>query len=53
MMLDIEDHEIFSRNFRIIVVQLKENKQAKERESNSGLARWARLFLAETWEELQ
>ena len=53
MMLDIEDHEIFSRNFRIIVVQLKENKQAKEREINSGLARWARLFLAETWEELQ
>ncbi len=50
---DIRDGKIFSRNLGIIIVQLKENENADMPEIESGLDKWARLFLAETWEELQ
>ncbi len=50
---DIRDGKIFSRNFSIIIVQLKENENAEKPEIDSGLDKWARLFLADTWEELQ
>ena len=50
---DTRDGKIYTRNFGIIIVQLKENENAEEPEIDSGLDKWARLFLAETWEELQ
>ena len=50
---DIRDGKIFSRNLGIIIVQLKENENADMPEIESGLDKWARLFLADTWEELQ
>ena len=43
----------YTRNFGIIIVQLKENENAEKPEIDSGLNKWAQLFLAETWEELQ
>ena len=43
----------YTRNFGIIIVQLKENENAEKPEIDSGLDKWAQLFLAETWEELQ
>ena len=50
---DTRDGKIYTRNFGIIIVQLKENENAEKPEINSGLDKWARLFLADTWEELQ
>ena len=43
----------YTRNFGIIIVQLKEDENAEKPEIDSGLDKWARLFLADTWEELQ
>ncbi len=50
---DTRDGKIYTRNFGIIIVQLKENENAEKPEIDSGLDKWARLFLADTWEELQ
>ena len=50
---DTRDGKIYTRNFSIIIVQLKENENAEKPEIDSGLNKWAQLFLAETWEELQ
>ena len=50
---DTRDGKIYTRNFGIIIVQLKEDENAEKPEIDSGLDKWAQLFLADTWEELQ
>ncbi|MDO5418347.1 MAG: PD-(D/E)XK nuclease family transposase [Lachnospiraceae bacterium] len=44
---------IFSRNLRLIVLELEEIEHAEQPERDSGLYQWARLFKAQTWEELK
>ncbi|MDO5418205.1 MAG: PD-(D/E)XK nuclease family transposase, partial [Lachnospiraceae bacterium] len=52
-LMDIRDHEIYSRNLSVIVIELKEIENAGQAERESGLYQWARLFKAQTWEELK
>ena len=52
-LMDVRDHEIYSRNLSVIVIELKEIENAGQAERESGLYQWARLFKAQTWEELK
>ena len=49
---DIEDLHVYSDNFILEVVQLKQSELASEEDKKYGIDRWARLFLATSREEL-
>ena len=50
----VEDHDgyVYSNMFSITEVNLHSIELATEDDKKNGLERWARMFLAETWEEL-
>lgn len=53
MLMDMETHRIYSRKLGLNVLCLKNIEHATQRDRDSELYRWARLFAADTWEELK
>jgi predicted transposase/invertase (TIGR01784 family) len=53
MMQNINNSKIYSDNFKIHVVELKQIHLATEEDKARGLDKWAALFKAKTWEELK
>ncbi len=49
--MSTKDHRVYSRNFRMEVVSLKNIENAADKEDPNGVYRWARLFKAATWKE--
>lgn len=53
MLSEVTAHQIFSGNFSLHVLDLSQLDNVSEEERSSELYRWARIFKATTWEELQ
>jgi septal ring factor EnvC (AmiA/AmiB activator) len=53
MMQNINNRKIYSDNFKIHVVELKQIHLATEGDKARGLDKWAALFKVKTWEELK
>lgn len=53
MLSEVKSHQIFSGNFALYVLDLSQLDNVSEEERSSELYRWARIFKATTWEELQ
>jgi predicted transposase/invertase (TIGR01784 family) len=53
MLQNIKNNKIYSDNFKIHVVELKQIELATEEDKAHGLDKWASLFKAKTWEELK
>ncbi len=51
-LLNIKNHESYSSLLRLNVLYLDQTELATAEDSDSGLLKWARLFKATTWEEL-
>ena len=49
----IKNHHIFSSKFQLHVLSLKHTELATEEDKRHQIDRWASLFRAKTWEELQ
>ena len=52
-MINPKTYEIYSDKLCLSVLNLKHRKLATEEEKRYGLDRWARAFLADSWEEFQ
>lgn len=48
-----ETHRVFCSKFRLNVLSLRHMDAATEQDKADGLYKWAKLFKAETWEELK
>lgn len=53
VLMDEETHRIYSRKIGLNVLCLKNIEYATQRDRESGLYYWAKLFEAETWEDLK
>ena len=53
MMKNVEDGYTYNSNFKLTVVQLGQINRATKEDEESGLVKWAKLFLASTWEDLR
>lgn len=53
LMLNVKNHQPYSNNLAINVLQLKHLNLATEEDKKNQLDYWARLFLAKTWEDLK
>ena len=52
-LINAELGQVFTDKLQICVVDLTQIDKASEDDISSGLARWARLFKAKSWEELK
>ncbi len=52
-MINEKTHQIYSRKFRLCVLDLTQIKLATKQDREHGLDKWAALFKAATWEELK
>ena len=52
-MINEKTHQIYSRKFRLCVLDLSQIKLATEQDREHGLHQWAALFKATTWEGLK
>ena len=52
LLLNTKYHYPYTSNFRLNVLDLSQIEIAMDEDYNSGLVHWAKLFLANTWEEL-
>lgn len=52
-MMNPKTYEIYSDKLCLSVLNLRQRELATEEEKRYGLDRWARAFLADTWEEFQ
>ena len=52
-LMNIKNHQIYNDKFELRVLQLKQANLATKKEIASGLAHWAALFKASTWEEIK
>ena len=53
MLLNTKNHRIFTRIFSLVVVELNNTELATKEDLKYHTDRWAKLFSAETWEELK
>ena len=53
VLMDINKHRIYSDKFQVNVLELRQVELATEEDKKWNLDFWARLFKAETWEELR
>jgi len=53
LLLNVKNHEPYSTDFGINVLQLNHIDNATDDDINSNLVYWARLFMATTWEEFK
>lgn len=53
MMQNIKNHHVYSDKFILSVIDLNQIELATEEDRDCGLAHWARIFKAQTWEELK
>jgi hypothetical protein len=53
MLQNIKNNKIYSDNFKIHVVELKQIHLATEEDKSHSLDKWAALFKVTTWEELK
>lgn len=53
MMINLKNHRIYSDKFRLSVVDLSQIELATEEDKAYQTDYWARLFKAETWEEIK
>lgn len=51
-LMNTENHQIYSSKFRINVIDLTQIELATEEDKKYGVDRWARVFTATTWEEI-
>ena len=51
--MDRSTYRIYSNNFCLNVLSLKQIENATQQDCNSGLYQWGQLFLAKTWEKLK
>lgn len=51
--MDIDNSYIYNDKFELRVLELKHIDLATEADKNCGLVRWASLFKATTWKEIQ
>lgn len=52
-MINIRNGNVYSPDFALNVLSLKQIELATEEDHRNGLVQWAKLFLAGTWEELR
>ena len=52
-MMNTKNYHIFSSKFQLHVLSLNQTELATEEDKRHQIDRWARLFRAKTWEELQ
>ena len=52
-LLNIKNYHLYSDKFTLSVIDLSHTELATEEDISCGIDRWARLFKAETWEELK
>lgn len=52
-MMNVKNHRIYTRKFTVRVVDLSKIQLATEEDKAYQIDYWARLFKAETWEELK
>ncbi len=52
-MINEKTHQIYSRKFRLCVLDLTQIQLATKQDREHGLDKWAALFNAATWEELK
>jgi predicted transposase/invertase (TIGR01784 family) len=53
MLQNVRNNKIYSDNFKIHVVELKQIELATDEDKARGIDKWAELFKARTWEELK
>ncbi|MBR5970861.1 MAG: Rpn family recombination-promoting nuclease/putative transposase [Lachnospiraceae bacterium] len=53
LMINIRNGNVYSPDFALNVLSLKQIELATEEDHRNGLVQWAKLFLAGTWEELR
>lgn len=53
LLMNTKNQRVFSRNFSLRVLQLSQLEMVPEEKRDSELYKWARLFRARTWEEIQ
>ncbi len=51
--MNVKNNQIYNDKFELRVLQLNHIHLATETEKNSGIAHWASLFKAATWEEIK
>ena len=52
-LMNVKNNQIYNDKFELRVLQLNHIHLATETEKNSGIAHWASLFKAATWEEIK
>ena len=52
-LINVKNHQIYNDKFELRVLQLNRTELATKKDRISGLAHWASLFKAVTWEELK
>lgn len=53
MLLNVKNHTIYTDKLQVYVVELGQTKLATEEDRLYGIDYWAKLFKAETWEEIK
>ena len=53
LMMDTENHHVYSSKFAIHVLDLKQVNNASSEDKHWGLDNWAKLFKAATWEDVK
>ena len=53
LFMNVKNHQIYTKNLAINVLQLNQVELATDEDKANNLDHWARLFVAETWEEMK
>ena len=53
LFMNVKNHQIYTKNLAINVLQLNQVELATDEDKAHNLDHWARLFVAETWEEMK
>lgn len=52
-MMNVKNHHVYSDKFRLYVLDLSQTELATEEDRENTLYQWAKLFKAQTWEEIK
>lgn len=53
LFMNVKNHQIYTKNLAVNVLQLNQVELATDEDKAHNLDHWARLFVAETWEEMK
>ncbi len=53
LFMNVKNHQVYTKNLAINVLQLNQTELATDEDKANNLDYWARLFVADTWEELK